>query len=148
MTASPQLEAIVAELNPYLVFKGDCAAAMRFYEQVLGGELDIKTHGESLPPEHVAPGAADLVMHARLEFDGNVLMASDDQVGAPKTPPAGFSLSLTYKTAEESRRIFDALAEGGRVTMAFEKTFWSSGFGMLVDRFGMPWMVNTENSNG
>jgi len=133
----------VAELSPYLIFKGNCGEAMRFYAQVLGGTLAIQTHGEALPAEHVAPGAADLVMHARLEFDGNVLMASDDQVGAPKTPPAGFSLSLTYKSADDTRRMFNALAEGGSVTMPVAKTFWSEAFGMLVDRFGMPWMVNT-----
>jgi PhnB protein len=133
----------MAQLNPYLIFAGDCAQAMRFYESVLGGKLDMRTHGESLPPEHVPPGAADRVLHARLEFDDNVLMASDDQVGTPKKDSANFSLSLSYKDAGEARRVFDALSQGGTITMAFEKTFWSAGFGMMVDRFGIPWMVNT-----
>lgn len=138
----------MAELNPYLIFNGNCAAAMRFYERVLGGSLSIQTFAEAMPAEHVPAGAADRIIHARLEFDGNALMASDDQVGAPERASAGFSLSLTYPDAAQSRRVFDALAEGGRITMGFEKTFWSEGFGMLTDRFGMPWMVNTQGAKG
>src|SRR5688572_27044016 len=146
MTGVTHREGTMAELSPYLIFTGDCAQAMRFYERVLGGNLDIRTHGESMPPEHVPPGAENLILHARLEFDGNALMASDDQVGAPKKESAGFSLSLSYNDAAEANRIFKALAEGGRITMPFAETFWSPGFGMMVDRFGVPWMVNTLRS--
>jgi PhnB protein len=88
------------------------------------------------------PGSANRILHARLDFDGGMLMASDSMVGQPYEGMKGFSLSLIYPTEAEGRRMFDALAQGGHVIMPMQKTFWSEGFGMLVDRFGTPWMVN------
>jgi len=81
-------------------------------------------------------------MHARLTFDGGMLMASDTMAGQAYEGMKNFSLSLMYPTAAEGKRIFDALGQGGKVTMPFDKTFWAEGFGMFVDRFGTPWMVN------
>jgi PhnB protein len=132
------------QLNAYLFFDGTCAKAMRFYERTLGGKLSLMTHAESPMAAQTPPGSADRIMHARLDFDSGMLMASDSMVGHPYAGMKGFSLSLTYPTAADARRMFDALAEGGQVTMPFQKTFWSEGFGMLVDRFGAPWMINTE----
>jgi PhnB protein len=81
-------------------------------------------------------------MHARLALeDGRALMASDNPPGHPNNGMSGFALSLQYPSAEEARRIFDALAQGGEVRMPMQKTFWTDAFGMLVDRFGTPWMV-------
>ncbi len=88
------------------------------------------------------PGSANRIMHARLELDGRVLMASDSMVGHPYEGMKGFSLSLNYPATAEAQRMFAALAEGGKITMPIAKTFWAEAFGMLVDRFGTPWMVN------
>lgn len=132
----------MSQLNAYLFFDGDCADAMRFYERTLGGKLDLITHAESPIAGETPPGSADRIMHARLAMDGGTLMASDSMAGQHYEGMHGFSLTLVYPTATDARRIFDALAQGGRVTMPIQKTFWAEAFGMLVDRFGTPWMVN------
>jgi PhnB protein len=130
------------QLDNYLFFDGNCADAMRFYERTLGGKLQLMTHGDSPMAAQTPPGSANRIMHARLELDGRFLMASDSMVGQPYEGMKGFSLSLIYPTVAEAQRIFAALADGGQVTMPIAKTFWAEAFGMLVDRFGTPWMVN------
>jgi PhnB protein len=80
-------------------------------------------------------------MHARLALDGRALMASDVPQGQPYQGMNGFSLSLIYPSADEAKRVFNALADGGKVTMPVAKTFWADAYGMLTDRFGTPWMV-------
>lgn len=130
------------QLDNYLFFDGNCADAMRFYERTLGGKLQLMTHGDSPMAAQTPPGSANRIMHARLELDGRLLMASDSMVGQPYEGMKGFSLSLLYPTVAEALRIFAALADGGQVTMPIAKTFWAEAFGMLVDRFGTPWMVN------
>jgi PhnB protein len=129
-------------LDSYLFFDGRCAEAMRFYERTLGGKLEaLMTYGDSPEPDKCPAGANGLVMHARLVVDGRALMASDTPPGFPPNPTGGFSLSLQYASPQDARRVFDALGEGGKVTMPMQKTFWAETFGMLVDRFGTPWMV-------
>lgn len=130
------------QFDAYLNFDGNCAEAMRFYERTLGGKLEmmLKT-GDSPMAAQCPPGSADRIMHARLVLDGSVLMASDTMPGQPYNGMKGFALSLIYGSNAEARRVFDALAEGGRVDMPMQKTFWSEAWGALVDRFGTPWMV-------
>jgi len=131
------------KIDAYLIFDGDCAEAMRFYERTLGAKLEMMmTHAESPMAGQTPPGSENRIMHARLNLDGRLLMASDDMPGRPYDGKHGFSLSLMYPTADAGRPIFDALSAGGQVTMPYQKTFWAEGFGMLVDRFGTPWMVN------
>ncbi|HXX85827.1 MAG TPA: VOC family protein [Casimicrobiaceae bacterium] len=130
-------------LDAYLIFNGNCAEAMRFYQRTLGGKLDMMTHAESpLAGQGASAANADRIMHARLSLEGRSLMASDCMIGQPYSGMHGFSLSLIYPTVAEAKRIFGALSAGGRITMPFDKAFWAEGFGMLVDRFGTPWMVN------
>jgi PhnB protein len=131
------------DFTPYLNFNGTCAAAFRFYEQALGGTIEfLQTHGDSPMKDHVPPDWQDKVIHVCLNVQGKRLMGSD--VPAEHFVPAqGMSINLQVATPDEGRRVFDALANGGRVTMPYAQTFWSPGFGMLVDRFGTPWMVNT-----
>jgi len=129
-------------LDAYVFFNGNCAEAMRFYERTLGGKLDMMTHAQSPIADQVPPGSADRIMHARLTIDGRNLMASDSMVGQPYGGMKGFSLALAYPTAAEAKRVFDALADVGQVTMPLQKTFWAEAFGMLTDRFGTPWMIN------
>ena len=138
----------MSELSPYLFFDGNCAEAMRFYERTLGGKLEsMMTHAEAPGGTQEPPGNSDRIMHARLVLDdGGAIMASDEMAGHPYAGMKEFKLSLTYKTAAEAQRVFDALAEGGQVNLPFQKTFWSEGFGMLVDRFGTPWMVGVAGA--
>lgn len=133
--------------DAYLFFDGNCAEAMHFYEETLGGKIGMMMTHAQTPQAPGAPtlppGSADLVMHARLELDGRALMASDWMGGEQPYPGMhGFSLSLVYPTVAEANKVFDALAQGGKVTMPMQKTFWVEIFGMLVDRYGTPWMVN------
>ncbi len=132
------------ELTPYLMFNGDCAAAFKFYEKTLGGKIVMmQTHGESPMKDQVLPGWQDKIIHVRMEVGDQALMGSDappDNYAAPQ----GLYVSISFTSQSEAERIFKALAEGGKVQMPFEKTFWSPGFGMLIDRFGTPWMVNTQ----
>jgi PhnB protein len=130
------------QLNAYLNFNGDCAAAFKFYEKTLGGRIvAMQTHGESPMADKVPAGWRDRIVHVRLEVGDAVLMGSD----APPDhyqKPQGLSVSIGVTKPEDAERIFKALAEKGTVQMAIQKTFWSPAFGMLVDRFGIPWMVN------
>ena len=132
------------QLDAYLTFNGNCADAMRFYQRTLGGKLDLMTHAQSPIAGQTPPGSENRIMHARLAIDGRLLMASDSMVGHPYEGMKGFSLSLIYPTVTEAQRVFNALADGGKVIMPLDKTFWAKAFGMLVDRFGTPWMINCE----
>jgi len=132
----------MAALGPYIFFGGNCAEAMRFYEKVIGGKLDIMTQADAPPEAKAPPGTEHLVMHARLVKGEFVLMASDFMSGDAYPGMKGFSLSLICDSVDEARRVFDALASGGKVTMPFGKTFWAEAFGMVHDKFGTPWMVN------
>lgn len=132
------------KLNPYLSFNDECKAAFKFYEQCLGGKIDsMMTYGESPMAEQTPPDKLDKIMHASLIVGDSVLMGSD----APPQfmeKPQGFSVSLVFTDPEEAERIFNALAENGTVQMPIQETFWSPRFGMLIDRFGIPWMINCE----
>lgn len=130
------------EINSYLNFNGQCEAAFQFYAKLLGGKID------AMIPHAGTPAAANIpaewgpkIMHAHMVVDGRSLMGSDvppDHYTAPK----GFAVSAHTKTPEEAERVFAGLAEGGTVTMPIQQTFWSPRFGMVTDRFGIPWMVN------
>jgi PhnB protein len=136
-------------LDAYLAFDGNCAEAMRFYERTLGGKLEVlMTHAQSPLAGQTPPGSENRIMHARLNLGDRALMASDAMAGHRYQGMHGFSLALIYPTAVEAKRVFHALAEGGRVTMPMDKTFWAEAFGMLVDRFGTPWMVNGGMASG
>jgi PhnB protein len=132
------------EANPYLSFNGTCAEALKFYEQTLGAQIEAVMKYEGSPmAEHAPPGWTDKVMHARFKIGNNVLMAADSPPGH-YSQPAGISLSVSLNDSAKGEQIFNKLAEGGSVRMPFAPTFWAKGFGMCVDRFGIPWMVNCE----
>jgi PhnB protein len=132
------------KLNPYLFFDGNCEEAFRFYAKILGGEIIAMLPHRGTPAEaHVPPEWQDKIMHASMTVPGGVLMASDAPPGQ-HNKPQGFSVALHLNDPAEAERIFHALAEGGQVQMPFGETFWALRFGMLVDRFGMPWMVNVH----
>jgi PhnB protein len=131
------------QLNAYLSFNGNCAEAMRFYERTLNGKLEALLTFAQTPIADQTPAAdANRIMHAYLLIDGQALMAADAPSGMTYQPMKGCALTLSYKTADEARQIFDALGEGGKVTMPFAPTFWADGFGMVDDQFGTHWIVN------
>ena len=130
--------------HPYLFFSdGRCREAFTRYQEVFGGQLDVMTNGDA-PEGDRLPGADDaMVMHAALVDGDAILMGSDDPTG-DGGPRLGSAVS--YSAADEAggKRVFDALAEGGEVTLPYGETFWSKGFGMCTDRFGVPWMVGAN----
>jgi PhnB protein len=134
------------QMNAYLTFDGECEAAFKFYEQCLRGKIAMKmTHGESPMGEQTPPAWRNKIMHARLVAGDAVLMGSDAPPGRYEKPK-GVWVSLGVDKPAEAERIFHALAENGTVAMPLQKTFWAERFGMLVDRFGIPWMINCEGA--
>jgi PhnB protein len=135
------------QLNPYLFFDGRCEQAFEFYAKVLGGKIEAMLRHEGSPAEsHVGPEWGKKIMHARLVVGDTALMASDAPPDRSDGAMKGFSVTLGVEKPAEAERIFHALAENGTVRMPIEKTFWAERFGMLVDRFGTPWMINCEKS--
>jgi PhnB protein len=134
------------QLNPYIMFNGQCEAAFKFYEQCLGGKITaMVTHADTPAEANVPSEWRDRILHARLTVGDWVLMGSDtppEHYEAPK----GFSVTLGIDDPAEAERIFNALAENGTVRMPLQQTFWAARFGMLIDRFGIPWMINCEQA--
>jgi PhnB protein len=135
------------DLNPYLTFDGQCEAAFEFYERCLGGKIvTMMNHEDSPIADQVPADWGKRIMHARLTVGDSVLMGSDSPPEHYEEPK-GFSVALQLKQPAEAERVFQALAEGGTVLMPIQQTFWATRFGMLVDRFAIPWMINCEQSN-
>ena len=132
------------QVNTYLAFNGQCRAAFELYQRVLGGKIEMMlTHGESPMADKTPPEWRERIMHARLIVGEQALMGAD-------SPPEyyegnkGFSVSIGVENTATAERVFNGLAEGGTVRMPLQKTFWAASFGMLIDRFGIPWMINCE----
>lgn len=134
------------QLNPYLFFNGKCEAAFRFYEKVLGGKIvAMMTHEETPIADQVAPEMRKAIIHARLTIGDKVIMGSDsppDRYDAAK----GFSVTVGVEEPAEAERIFAALSKDGTIRMPMEETFWAHRFGMLVDQYGIPWMINCKKA--
>jgi len=134
------------QVNPYLSFNGQCEAAFTFYEQCLGGQLGAIFRYAGTPlADQVPPDWREKVMHTSLAIGDQVLMGGDV---APDRyeEPRGFSLSIQIKNAADVERIFRDLAIDGKILVPLDKTFWAERFGMVVDRFGIPWLINCEGS--
>jgi len=130
------------KLNPHLVFNGDCEAAFKFYEKSLGGRIGLMMPHQGTPVANAVPESwRSKILHATLLIGDQVLMGADAPPGH-YAPPQGFFVSLHIDNPAEAKRIFHALSENGKVTMPIQETFWALKFGMLVDRFGTPWMIN------
>lgn len=130
-------------IHPYLFFSGNCRDAMTRYQEILGGELVLLPMSE-VPDGDAMPGAdPNMIIHSALTVGDALLMASDDPTG-DGGPKQGIMVSYIVKDTGEAKRVFDALAEGGSVTQELIETFFSPAFGMCVDRFGTPWMINTD----
>jgi PhnB protein len=132
------------QVQPYLFFDGRCEEAVEFYRRALGAEVTMlmrfKDSPEPLEPGMVPPGAGDKVMHVSFRIGETTVLASDGRCeGRPSFQ--GFSLSLTVPHEAEAERLFAVLADGGQVQMPLTKTFFSSRFSMVADRFGVSWMI-------
>jgi PhnB protein len=136
------------QVQPYLTFYGQTEAALKFYEKALGAKTMFMMRFKDAPPNPerpISPEMADKIMHSSFTIGDSMLMASDGDCSNPSGTHSGYSLSLNPATVDEGQKQFDALADGGEVTMPFQKTFWALGFGMLKDRFGVHWMINVED---
>jgi PhnB protein len=135
-------------VSPYVSFDGQCEAAFRLYEQCLGARRGpVFRYGGSPMADQAPAGWQDKIMHGSVTIGDLVLMGADivpDKYEAPK----GFSLSIQITSPSEAERIFRELARDGKVVMPLEKTFWAERFGMVVDRFGVPWLINCEGQAG
>ena len=133
-------------LNPYLMFNGQCEAAFNFYKQCLGGTIvAMMTNADSPMAEQTPPEWRNKIIHARLLVNNAVLMGSDCPPEFYEQP-RGFHVTLNIDDPAEAERVFDALVEGGDTKMPLQETFWAQRFGMLIDRYGIPWMINCEKA--
>lgn len=133
------------KINPHLHFNGNCEEAFNLYSEVLGGKIASLFRFTGSPAEgQVPPEMGNKILHATMTIGDQTLFGGDTPPGYYSTPQ-GFSVSISVADTSEGERIFNALSKGGTVKMPFAKTFWSPGFGMLTDRFGTPWMINSES---
>lgn len=135
-------------VSPYLMFNGRCEEALQFYQKAVGAQVPMMMRYKDAPdsakqPGMLPPGFDNKVMHARMQVGETTIMASD---GCDTKQPSydGVSLSITAPNPSEAARLFNGLADGGKINMPLNKTFFSPAFGMLVDRFGVHWMVYVE----
>ncbi len=136
---------MASRLNPYISFAGDARQAMDFYERVFGGTLTLNTFGEFGAPD--SPDA-DKIMHGMLETDGGfTIMGADTPSGTSHSAGDNVAVSLSGDDADDLRGYWEKLADGGTVSVPLEKQMWGDEFGMCVDQFGVPWMVNIAQSS-
>ena len=138
---------MMKDIVPYLSFDGQCEEAFMTYERVLGGKILMMMRHKDAPADAgvpQTPETANRIMHARLKAGDRYLMGAD----APPqyaSKPQGFCVCIQVDDPAEAERVFRELGEGGTIRMPIGETFWARRFGMLIDRFGTPWMVNCEN---
>jgi PhnB protein len=131
-------------MAPYLNFNGECEAAFQLYQATFNGKLGELFRYAGSPMEKDVPADwQNKIMHGSVTVMGQTLMGADNPPGQYEQPK-GFSLALHMTSVEDAERIFRALAEGGKVAVPLAKTFWAERFGMVTDRFGIPWAINCE----
>ncbi|MGH8082615.1 MAG: VOC family protein [Lysobacter sp.] len=137
------------QLSTYLSFNGDCRQAFEFYQATLGGTIHaLMPFGESPGCETLGADDREKIMHGCYELDGFMLMATDANAMYPYTGVNGAHVALSLSDADAARRIFDALSDRGNVQMPLQETFWAKAYGIVTDRFGVPWMINCVEEMG
>jgi PhnB protein len=130
-------------ISPHLTFDGQCRDAFQLYHRILGGTIaTMLTYGESPMASQIDSRWHERIVHATLRL-GDVELTGTDLLPHDYRRPEGFFVTLTLESATQAEDIFNALAEDGEVRLPFRPTFWSPGFGVLVDRFGVPWELNS-----
>ena len=133
------------QINAYLSFSGQCEEAFQLYEKLLGGKIEGLFRYAGTPMENQMPtGWGEKIMHIRLVVDQSEIMGADSPQQHEQEPAKRFCMSIGLKDQEEAKRLFNGLSDGGSIQMPRQPTFWAALFGMLVDRFGIPWMINCE----
>ena len=130
-------------VNPFLTFNGNCEEAINFYVQIFNGEINQLTRF-SETASNVPDNYKDKIMHISFRFEDNTILAADSLPDKPRTFGNNFSLSVDVMQIMEMEKTFARLAEGGRITMPLQDTFWGSRFGMLTDKFGVNWMFHCD----
>lgn len=130
----------------HINFAGQCQEAFEFYQSLLGGEVELLTYAASPAKESVPSDWAKKIVHGSFIFNG-LHIAGADVLPASYQKLQGFQLLLQLKSSTYAQRIFEAFAEGGTITMPLQKTFWSEAYGIVTDRFGVPWEVNSDDGN-
>jgi PhnB protein len=131
------------QISPHLCFDGQCRTAFAAYQQILGGQIQtMLTYGESPVAAQFESQWHDRILHASLQF-GNVELSGADSSPRDYRKPQGFFVTLSIEGAARGKQIFASLADGGKVHVPFQPTFWSPGFGALIDRFAIPWEINS-----
>jgi PhnB protein len=134
----------VMQVQSYLMFNGRCEEALEFYKKAIGAKVEMVMHFKDAPEGQCAPGMENKVMHSAFRVGETLLMATDGMMNPGPLEFKGISLTLNPKTEDECERLFNALAEGGKVHQPLIKTFFSPKFGVLADKFGVNWMVLVE----
>ena len=133
-------------VSAHLCFDGQCEAAFRFYQEVFGGRIGtMLSYGESALAQQTPAHLHDRIIHASLVLDEHELLGAD-LMPADYRAPAGFFVMMALPDVGRAQRIFAALGQGGEIRMPFQETFWSPGFGVVVDRFGTPWEIGCEQA--
>lgn len=134
------------KLNTYIFFDGSCEEAMTAYARILGGRIGRLVRMRDMPGAPTPPGWGDKIMHMRLDLDGRSLMASDAPPGH-RQKAGGFYVQIDVPTKADAERVYGELNEGGEVRMPLQETEWAQAFAMIVDRYGTPWMINSDKSS-
>ncbi|MCF8428077.1 MAG: VOC family protein [Bacteroidia bacterium] len=141
----------MATINTYLNFNGNCEEAFTFYKSVFGGEFTYVGRYDEMPDSEgftISDTQKGKIMHIGLPIGSAILMGCDTFDNGMSTFVQGnnFSITINPESKEEANKLFESLSEGGMITMPLEDTFWGAYFGMLIDKFGIAWMVNLESN--
>jgi len=131
-------------LNPYLILDGTAEKAIRHYERALGAKVEGIMRYSEMPGEKVDPAYVNQIIHAALQIGGGMLMVSDAGPGSQVASDTNVHVCLQFEDPTDVAKKFEALAEGGQVTMPLADTFWGARFGMLTDAYGIRWMFNAQ----
>jgi PhnB protein len=140
----------MATINPYLNFNGNCEEAFQFYKSVFGGEYQSFNRFKEMPSEGLSAEEGEKIMHVALPIGGGtILMGSDSVISMGKVNPGdNIHIAIQTNNDAESDRIFSGLSAGGQVILPLEHAPWGARYGQFVDKFGIQWMVNQDNTNG
>lgn len=136
------------KMHPYLTFNGTCREAFENYARIFDGEVRFLQYYDEMPGSDDLPKSSlARVMHGQVSLHGQVLMGSDSMKASDYLRSQGFQIQTSWDDHDLAADAFQALADGGEIIMPFEETFWSPGFGLLRDRFGVMWMVNINGDD-
>ena len=134
------------KFNTYIIFNGNCREAFKWYVEIFNGKMvSCETYRDTPADLGVQEENMDQIIHAMIKVGNGFLMGADDPM-RQYSPPCGMHISVNFDDAGEAGRIFGLLSDGANVSMPFQKTFWADGFGMLTDRYNVPWMINCNSA--